>query len=55
MEYYECQTCFPPVKVKADGNDQAVTGDPYRDTIAVTVMTDLEIKVVTKKGGQLAL
>jgi len=51
---YECKTCVPPVKLKADGSDQAVSGDPYSDSMAVTVVSDHEIKVVTKKGGKIA-
>ncbi|MGA8376480.1 MAG: hypothetical protein WB758_17920, partial [Candidatus Sulfotelmatobacter sp.] len=35
---YECLTCVPKVAVKADGNDQKVTGHPYYDTIAVHVV-----------------
>jgi hypothetical protein len=52
---YECKTCVPSVKVKADGSDQVVTGDPYSDKMAVTVVSDHEIKLVTKKGGKVAL
>ncbi len=26
---YECKTCTPPVNVKADGQFQKVSGDPY--------------------------
>src|SRR3984957_11998582 len=46
---YECNTCAPPVKVKADGQDQPVTGHPYYDTAAVTVISDHEIEETDKK------
>jgi len=49
---YECKTCVPAYKIKADGTDQAVTGHPYYDTIAITVVNDHEIQDVRKKGGK---
>jgi hypothetical protein len=30
---YDCQTCTPPYKIKADGHDQAISGNPYYDSI----------------------
>src|SRR5258708_12286138 len=30
---YDCESCVPKIEVKADGQDQPVTGQPY-DTIA---------------------
>jgi hypothetical protein len=50
---FECKTCVPAIRVKADGTDQAVTGHPYYDTIAVTVVNDHEIKDVRKKNGKI--
>src|ERR1700687_888186 len=49
---YECKTCAPPIKVKADGQDQTVTGDPYRDTVAIKVISDHEIEETDKKNGK---
>jgi hypothetical protein len=49
---YECKTCAPPIKVKADGRDQTVTGDPYRDTVAIKVISDHEIQETDKKNGK---
>lgn len=49
---YECKSCIPPIKVKADGSDQAVTGHPYYDTIAVKVVNDHEIEETNKKDGK---
>jgi hypothetical protein len=49
---YECKTCVPPYRVKADGMDQAVTGHPYFDSVAITVVNDHEVKEVDKKGGK---
>ncbi len=49
---YSCSTCTPPYKVKADGSDQTVTGHPYIDTIAITVVNDHELKETDKKHGK---
>jgi hypothetical protein len=49
---YECKTCAPPVKVKADGQDQTVTGHPYYDTAAIKVISDHEIEETDKKNGK---
>src|SRR5215469_15203062 len=49
---YECKTCAPPIKVKADGPDQAVSGDPYRDSAAIKVISDHEIQETDKKNGK---
>src|ERR1022692_3143031 len=39
---YSCSTCTPPIKIKADGNDQPVTGHPYINAMAVKVVNDHE-------------
>ena len=49
---YECKTCTPPYKVKADGTDQPVSGHPYFDSVAITVVNDHEIQETDKKGGK---
>jgi hypothetical protein len=49
---YECKSCVPPIKVKADGTDQAVTGHPYYDTVAIKVVNDHEVEETDKKGGK---
>jgi hypothetical protein len=49
---YSCKTCTPPYTIKADGADQAVTGHPYFDTVAINVVGDHEIKETDKKGGK---
>ena len=49
---FECKTCTPPIAVKADGTDQAVTGHPYFDTVAVKVVSDREIEDTRKKDGK---
>ena len=49
---YECETCVPPIRVKADGTEQKVTGHPYFDTIIVQVVDDHTVKETEKKGGK---
>jgi hypothetical protein len=49
---YECKTCAPAYKIKADGTDQAVTGHPYYDTVAIKVVGDHEIQETDKKSGK---
>ena len=49
---YECNTCVPPIKIKADGQDQTVMGHPYYDTAAIKVISDHEIEETDKKTGK---
>jgi hypothetical protein len=49
---YSCKTCVPPFTIKADGGDQAVTGHPYFDTVALKVVNDHEVQETDKKGGK---
>jgi hypothetical protein len=49
---YECKTCVPPYRIKADGMDQAVTGHPYFDSVAIKVVNDHEIEETDKKNGK---
>jgi hypothetical protein len=49
---YDCKTCTPPYKIKADGTDQTITGHPYVDTIAIKVVNDHQIQETDKKGGK---
>src|ERR1700752_1854731 len=47
---YQCKTCVPPIDIKADGQDQKVTGSPYYDTVSITVVDDRTIEETDKKG-----
>ncbi|MGH8190989.1 MAG: hypothetical protein ACREP2_06040 [Rhodanobacteraceae bacterium] len=42
----------PPIKVKADGEDHAVTGHPGFDTVAIKVLNDHSIQETDKKDGK---
>jgi hypothetical protein len=48
---YDCESCVPKINVKADGQDQAVTGQTY-DTISVQVTDPNSVHFVLKKGGK---
>ncbi len=49
---YQCKTCVPPIDIKADGQDQKVTGHPYYDSVAIKVVNDHEIEETDKKNGK---
>src|SRR5271157_1460208 len=48
---YDCESCNPKINVKADGQDQTVTGQTY-DTLAVQVVDTNTIHVTAKKAGK---
>ena len=50
---YQCKTCVPPIEVRADGQDQKVTGHPYFDTMSVKVVDDRTIEQTQKKDGKI--
>jgi hypothetical protein len=49
---YRCDTCVPKIAVKADGQDQKVSGSPYLDTLSVTVVNDRSVETNGKKAGK---
>jgi hypothetical protein len=49
---YECKTCVPSVNVKADGQFQKLSGDPYRDAVMVKVVDDKHVDFASQKGGK---
>ena len=49
---YHCKSCVPPIDVKADGQDQKVSGHPYYDTVSVKVVDDRTIEQLMKKNGK---
>ena len=49
---YQCKTCVPPIDVKADGQDQPVSGSPYLDSVSIKVVDDRTIEEVDKKNGK---
>ncbi len=49
---YHCKTCVPAIDIKADGQDQKVTGHPYFDTMSIKVVDDRTIEESEKKNGK---
>jgi hypothetical protein len=49
---YECKTCVPPIKVKADGQWHEVTGHPYADKLMVKAVDDKHVEQASQKGGK---
>jgi hypothetical protein len=45
---YRCQSCMPPSKVKADGQDQPISGKPYYDTPSITPVDARTVKKIAK-------
>jgi hypothetical protein len=50
---FDCKTCVPPVEVKADGQDQKVTGHPYYDSMIVKIVNDYSIEQTVKLQGKI--
>jgi hypothetical protein len=49
---YECSSCNPQIKIKADGADQPTPGQSY-DTESVKAVDAHSMQVVTKKNGKI--
>jgi len=49
---YHCKSCVPPIDIKADGQDQKVSGHPYFDMMSVKVVDDHTVETTTKKDGK---
>jgi hypothetical protein len=52
-DQYDCKSCVPPISAKADGADHLVTGHPYSDAIALTIVNPQVVKATYKKGGKM--
>jgi hypothetical protein len=48
---YECSSCVPRINIKADGTDQAVTGQSY-DTLSARIDGPDSVTFVGKKSGK---
>jgi hypothetical protein len=49
---YHCKTCVPAIAIKADGQDQKVTGHPYFDSMSIKLVDDRTIEETDKKNGK---
>jgi hypothetical protein len=50
-DLYDCQTCTPPYKIKADGLDQAISGSPYYDTLRIAPVDERTVVKTARKAG----
>jgi hypothetical protein len=50
---YECKSCVPPIRVKADGEEQQVSGHPYYDKISIKVLDDHSIATTRSRDGNM--
>jgi hypothetical protein len=51
---YTCSSCNPPLTVKADGADHAVTGHPYYDAATVKVIDASSIEITYHRAGKVS-
>jgi hypothetical protein len=51
--YYSCLTCAPAFRVKADGQDQPLSGVEGIDSISVSVKNDYQLRLLRKLKGAL--
>lgn len=49
---YTCSSCAPELKVKADGQEHAVTGHPYYDAVTVVVVSPSVIRAIYNLKGK---
>ncbi|HXQ31085.1 MAG TPA: hypothetical protein VN790_03825 [Steroidobacteraceae bacterium] len=49
---YDCRSCAPPYKIKADGTDQPVPEHDYLDHQSVKVLSASSIELTDKKAGK---
>jgi hypothetical protein len=49
---YDCRSCAPPYKIKADGSEQPVPEHDYLDHQSVKVLGPSSIELTDKKGGK---
>lgn len=52
---YQCESCDTPYSVKADGLDHPVAGNPYYDTMSITIVDARTVRKLAKKGGSTVL
>jgi hypothetical protein len=48
---YTCQSCTPVIAVRADGAPHPVSGHPYYDSVAVTVVSPTQLQIVDRQQG----
>ncbi|WP_447753995.1 hypothetical protein [Pseudomonas nicosulfuronedens] len=51
--YYSCQTCTPPLRIKADGKDHPIQSLEGVDAMSATVKNDYQLRLQQKLKGVL--
>ena len=49
---YRCTTCDPPLDIRANGQDQKITGGPCYDTVSLKVVDDWTTVETDKRSGK---
>jgi hypothetical protein len=49
---YECKSCVPPIRIKADGEEHNVTGHPYYDKMSAKITDDRSVTLTRSKNGK---
>jgi hypothetical protein len=49
---YTCSTCTPVIRVRTDGVPHPVSGHPYYDSVAVTIVNPTEVQIVDRQVGR---
>lgn len=49
---FTCKSCVPSYTVKADGTDQAVSGNPYMDMVSLNASDPHNVVMTEKKAGK---
>lgn len=52
---YTCGSCNPKYTVKADGKDHAIAGSPYVDSVAVTIVNDRTIQLISAQNTKVVV
>jgi hypothetical protein len=49
---YRCESCAPKIKIKPDGTQQPLSGNPYLDSVAARIVDDHVVEVTAVKDGK---
>ena len=49
---YDCKSCAPPYKIKADGTDQPVPDHAYLDQESVKILSASTVQITDKQAGK---
>jgi hypothetical protein len=52
---YDCRTCSPPYRIKADGTDYPITGNAHYDSLRVEIIDARTIRKTARQGAKSVL